>query len=132
MKKRAYIKYKNADEIICLNGYSVSENMIKVIFTEPYPFKNCGFDLYDTNGSLVKDCSDFIYRWDILNADNTTQPNTIVFTDNMDLQQTMPFWAKEEIDKEVANTPDEPLTNEELTEAIADLICEVSLMQLNI
>lgn len=132
MKNKICIKYKDSDEYFSLDGYSISMDIVKVLMSDNIPFKHCGFILYGTNGEILKDCSDFIYRWDILNEENPIRPNVMVFTNNSDLKQEIPFLTQEEIEEAAEDAPTDPLTNEELTEAIADLICEVSLMQLNI
>lgn len=118
-----------------ISGYSLSGNIIKITYdtTSSKPAANSsGFKIYNEQNGEIIDGSTYIYRWDVLNAENPTQPWTIAYTDSPDLKQNVPYPTQEEMERETENISDDPLTNEELTEAIADLICEVSLMQLNI
>ncbi|MDE6602242.1 MAG: hypothetical protein K2K90_08785 [Lachnospiraceae bacterium] len=118
-----------------INGYSLSENIIKITYDtsacKPVT-NNSGFKIYDRENREIIDASAYIYRWDILNAENTTQPWTVAYTNCPDFKQKFPYPTQEEMDQASETIPDDPLTNEELTEAVADLMCEISLMQLNI
>lgn len=121
MERIFYLKYKDKEEIIRLTGYSISYNVI--LLKHPNVEENLsGFLIYSQDGTLVKDCSDFIYRWDVLEDNN----NKIYYTNSPDNVQTMKFNTDDQ-EEEV-----EPLNNRELTEAVADIIYELSVTQLGL
>ena len=82
-----------------------------------------GFYIIDKDGRLLFDAYDFIYRFDVVD----TKADEICYTNDKDYRQTEP-WA------ELCDIPEQPqtLTNEELTEAVADLMYEVSMVQLGL
>lgn len=122
MKKIKYkLKYNNEEIDRDLCGYMISTDIVGLSY--PGATENLsGFVIYDSDGRIAADCSDYHFRWDVL-EDN---PDRIYYTNSSNNIQTRKFDPENQIEEV------EPLTNEELTEAIADLICEVSLMQLNI
>lgn len=111
--------FKNSDEPIELNGYSISEDIITLMYDNPKENLS-GFSLYENDGkTLVRNCDDFVYRWDTsyhvegqityTNSENNTQPDT-------DPDSTVEYIS--------------PITNEELTSCVGDLLYETSLMKL--
>lgn len=125
MKQLPNITYKDG-ETTSIYGYSISDCLVSISYHSPVE-NNSGFILSDNNGTPLFDGSDYIYRWDVL---NNNRPNEIWYTNNPMYKQSEPFLSQEELSG--IPIPADPLNNEELTEAIADLICEVSMMQLNI
>lgn len=80
------IKYLNKEEYIQINMYMISEDMIFLSY--PNIEENLsGFIMYDDNDKIMRDCSDFIYRWNVLD-DN---PDRIYYTNIPDYVQTTPF-----------------------------------------
>lgn len=103
-------------------GYCIGKNIVEIHYKYKDPKENLsGFIICDEAGDIIKDCSDFIYRWDIVDQ----RPDRIYYTNDPDYCQTEPFPDLSDIQEQA-----EPLTNEELTEAVADLMYEVSMMQL--
>lgn len=134
MKQMNYVKYKDGKTQKLL-GYSVSSDIVSLRYTKdeiPYINETEGFCLYDQNNNLIANCQDFIYRYDVLNAENTTQPYTVAYTNNPELKQTVPYPTQEQMDADAESIPVEPLTNEELTEMVGGLLYETSLMQMQI
>jgi len=117
-KKVVYAKGGTFDIL----GYVIHGNLVRLHY--PGPTENTsGFMICDEDGNILHDCSDFIYRWDVVDQ----KENAIYYTNDPDYRQTEP-WA------ELCDIPEqaEPLTNEELTEAVADLMYEVSMAQLGL
>ncbi len=120
MKKKYKVKYNNANDFVNLDGYGIQDHIISLYY--PNITENLsGFVLYNPDGTILKDCSEYRYRYDVL-EDN---PNAIYYTDLEDIVQTekWQYNSDEQIEEE-------PLTNAELTECVADLMYETSLMQL--
>lgn len=109
-------------EVISLNGYSISEDMVSLHYERPCENQS-GFVIYSEAGEIVMDCSDFRYRWDVIDQ----KEDRIYYTNDPDHRQTEPW-------PEMNNVPEqaEPLSNEELTEAVADLMYEVSMAQIGL
>ena len=58
MKKKYKIKYNDDDTLIELNGYGIQEHIVALYY--PDVTENLeGFILYNPDGSILKDCSDF-------------------------------------------------------------------------
>lgn len=122
MKHRKYkLKYVNSKTCIELKGYSKSNDIVGLVY-QGAEENLSGFIIYDQDGGVVADCSDFKYRWDVLEDDS----DRIYYTNSADNVQTEKFHTEDQIEEA------EPLTNEELTEAVADLMYEVSMMQLGL
>ena len=105
-----------------INGYSISGKLVSLHY--PHPEENVsGFAICDEAGNTIQDCPDFIYRWDVVDQ----KENAIYYTNDPNYRQTEPW-------PDLSNIPEqaEPLTNEELTEAVADLMYEVSAAQLGL
>ena len=122
MKKSYKIKYNDSETTIDLNGYGLQDHIVSLYY--PNAEENLGgFILYAPDGNVLKDCSEFKYRYDIL-EDN---PDAIYYTDLEELVQTEK-WNVGDSD----TVEEEPLTNEELTACVADLMYETSLIQLGL
>ena len=122
MKKKYKLKYHGDDTLIELNGYGIQEHIIALHY--PNVAENLdGFIIYNPDDTILKDCSNYKYRYDILENDS----KSIYYTDLSDMVQS------EKWNRDYNDTIDEePLTNEELTECVADLMYEASLIQLGI
>lgn len=105
-----------------IDGYSIGINLVS-IHAENQTENLSGFIICDEAGNTIQDCSDFIYRWDVVDQ----KENVIYYTNDPNYRQTEPW-------PDLSNIPEqaEPLTNEELTEAVADLMYEVSAAQLGL
>lgn len=118
--KEKYVLYNNGEKK-SLKSYGISSDII-ILSYQDVNENLSGFSIYDGNDNLIMDCSDFIYRWDVLEDNN----NKIYYTNSPDNVQTMKFNTDDQ-EEEV-----EPLNNRELTEAVADLIYELSVTQLGL
>lgn len=118
--KEKYVLYNNGEKE-SLKSYGISSDII-ILSYQDVNENLSGFSIYDGNDNLIMDCSDFIYRWDVLEDSN----NKIYYTNSPDNVQTMKFNTDDQ-EEEV-----EPLNNRELTEAVADLIYELSVTQLGL
>lgn len=104
------------------DGYSIGINRVSLHIENPEENLS-GFIIYDGDGNILHDCSDFIYRWDVVDQ----KENAIYYTNDPDYRQTEPWPDLSNISEQA-----EPLSNEELTEAVADLMYEVSMVQLGL
>ena len=108
-------------QILDVQGYSVGTNLISIHYDSPVENLS-GFCIYEGK-DLVFDGSEHKYRWDVVDQ----RSDRIYYTNDPDYRQTKPFPDLGDVQE-----PAEPLTNEELTEAVADLMYEMSLSQLGI
>lgn len=115
------IVFTDSDEVVEIRGYSITEKLVSIHYDNPIENLS-GFCIYD-GGNLVFNGADFTHRWDVVDQ----KPDEIYYTNDPDYHQTEPFPDLSDIPE-----PAEPLTTEELTEAVADLMYEVSMMQLGI
>lgn len=116
------VKFNNSENFIILNGLAVGRNKV-TLAGDGIGENLSGFVLYnDDETTVVRDCSDFVYRWDIYN-ENTEQ---ITFTNSETDRQS------EQVETEMPKEIVDPLSNEELTETVADLMYEVSVAQLGL
>lgn len=115
------VKFENSDKFILLNSYLICSNLVALSY-ESIEENLEGFVLYDDDEStIVKNCSDFIYRWDVYEQ----RQNQIYYTNNEGYRQREPHPNDPKPVEAVS-----PLTNEELTQCVADLMFETSLMKL--
>lgn len=112
------LRYNNHADIVEIEGYMCSDNLAS-ISGKNIEENTSGYIIYGEQDEVVADCSGYKYRWDVLEND----PNRIFYTNIEGYVQTEPLPKDDAI---VA----EPLNNEALTECVADLMYEVSLMQL--
>lgn len=103
-------------------GYVISEKRVRLHYSEPSENLS-GFIICDEAGNTIQNCSDFIYRWDVVDQ----KENVIYYTNDPNYRQTEPWPDLSDIPEQA-----EPLTNEELTEAVADLMYDVSAAQLGL
>ncbi len=116
------VKFNDSEEFIILQGWVIGKNEVTMI-ADGIGENLSGFVLYgDDETTVVRDCSDHVYRWDIY----TEKKGQITFTNSETDRQMKP--TKMEVQKEIVD----PLSNEELTEIVADLMYEVSAAQLGL
>lgn len=105
-----------------IRGYSIREKLVSLHYHNPTENLS-GFSICDESGRIMRDCSDFVYRWDTVDQ----KPDEIWYTNDKNYRQTEP-WS----DLSSIMAQEEALSNEELTEAVADLMYEVSMAQLGL
>lgn len=82
-----------------------------------------GFVLFeDDEKTVIRDCSGFIYRYNIYDDPETT--TLIVYTDNPDCKQSKPD------PNETFTEWDPPVNESDLVSAVADLMMEVDMMKM--
>lgn len=115
------VVFTDPDEAVEIRGYSITEKLVSIHYDNPVENLS-GFCIYEGE-NLVFDGSAFTYRWDVVDQ----RQNEIFYTNDPDYRQTEPF-------PDLSELPDqaEPLSNEELTEVVADLMYEVSMMKLGL
>lgn len=98
-----YVKFLNEETKKYLDGYGVSKKIISLVCPNQEENLN-GFILYDDDGNTVKDCSDFVYRWDVLENDQskiyyTNDPNYKQKIKFSDMKFEEPKTSEEELNK---------------------------------
>lgn len=121
MNMHPKVKFSDSDEAVEIRGYSITEKLVSIRYDNPVENLS-GFSIYDGD-QLVFDGAGFTYRWDVVDQ----RQNEIIYTNDPDYRQTKPFPDLGDIPEQV-----EPLSNEELTEAVANLMYDVSRMQLGL
>lgn len=115
------VVFTDSSEVVEVYGYSITENLVSICYNNPEENLS-GFLIYEDR-HLVFDGSGFTYRWDVVDQ----KPNEIFYTNDPNYRQTEPW-------PDLSNVleKEEPLNNEELTEAVADLMYEVSAAKLGL
>lgn len=117
------VKFNDSEELLQLSGWFIRNDLVTLISNDISENLN-GFILYEDDGeTVVKDCSDFVYRWDIYGQ----KENQISFTNDETFRQK-----RTDVDDSIPQEIVDPLSNEELTEVVADLMYEVSAAQLGL
>lgn len=126
------LKFNDTEEMYEITSYRIINQNLAVLKGENLPQgKSCGFKLLRDDGSVSIDCSDYTVKFNVL----TEIENVLMFSNSKDNIETEDNPAgrychtpkPEEIKEDV-----DPLTNEELTECVADLMYESSLRQLGL
>ncbi|MDE6405998.1 MAG: hypothetical protein K2M20_10170 [Lachnospiraceae bacterium] len=123
--------FNDTDTPVEIFGFMDTEDGRISILCESPTENNSGFRIFeetDSEKTLIFDGSDYKYRWDVLKENRP--PDEIWYTNIPSCQQTEPWPVHPDPDDAIIL--EDPLSAQELTEAIADLMCEVSMMQLNI
>ena len=117
------VKFNDSENFIQLTGCVIYTEKVKL--TAPGIQKNfSGFMLYEDDGeTLVRDCSEYKYKWNIF----TEYEDGIMLTESETNREREPNLSAEPPQEII-----DPLSTEELTEAVADLMYEMSLSQLAI
>lgn len=80
------LKFNDEEKIIKLSSLVVQSNLINLKYQNAEENLS-GFILYDDNENIIKDCSEFVYRWDILEED----PGSKWYTNNPSFVQQTRF-----------------------------------------
>lgn len=123
------LKFSEQEEFVKLSSFSIY-NAISLVFiaSSEYDLKSdpnifSGFSLYDDDEkTLIRDYSDYIYQWNI----HQECENGIYLTNDADFHDSEPD-PNAKVVEYIS-----PLSNEELTECVADLMYEVSCIQLGL
>lgn len=109
-------------EAFDISGYSISDGVVSLHYEE-LKENLSGFRIIRADGEVIFDGSEYRHRWDVVDQ----KKNVIYYTNDPNYRQTEPW-------NDLSNIPEhaEPLTNEELTEAVADLMYDVSAAQLRL
>ena len=116
------LRFNDSNMLYNVYSYNIFEGRLLTIIGD-FPENMSGLVIYDKNGMVIKDCSTFTTKYNvhsqidngfILSNDGSTDSELIVNNDQ-----------KEKIMEHIS-----PLSNEELTECVADLMYEMSLAQL--
>ncbi len=117
------VKFSDSDNFIKLDSCVLYRDRVDICgqgITENLS----GFMLYeDDEKTLVRNCSAYIYKWNIC----TERENGIVLTESETDREREPNPGAEPPQEAI-----DPLTNDELTECVADLMYEVSMSQLGL
>lgn len=118
------LKFNNADDnMIDLQSYYISESLI-FLQGNGVTENLSGFKLYDDDGNMLKDCSDFVYKWNIY----TEYENGIYLTPDEDFREMDPaIVVEEQVSEDI-----EPLSNDELTAVVANLMYEIDKNKLGL
>ena len=112
------LKYNNQDKPVEIEGYTCSTALISIM-GQNLEENTSGFKIFNMQGEVLENCSEYKYRWDVL-EDN---PNKIFYTN-------IESYIQAELLPNDNSAVVEPLNNEALTECVADLMYELSLVQL--
>ena len=117
------VKFNSSKEFIHIRRYTLAPSYVKLI-DEKLVWDLGGFILYeDDEKTVIRDCSDYNYKWNIY----TEYPNGVVLTNSETEREREPN-PNAPAPVEIAD----PLSNEELTEAVADLMYEASMAKLGL
>lgn len=117
------VKFKNLETFIYLTSYCLYRDKVSMAGDGIEENLN-GFILYeDDEETVIRDCSDYKYKWNIY----TEYENGIVLTESRTNREMKPVDNEEDL-QEIIN----PFSNEELTEAVAGLMYELSMIQLGL
>lgn len=115
------VKFNSSETFFKVDSYTIYANMITLI-DENLIWDLSGFILYeDDKTTVIRDCSDFIYKWNIYKE----LEHGVTLTNSETDREPEPGLNKTSPVEEVF-----PLNNDELTSCVADLMFETSLMKL--
>ena len=126
------LKFNDMDELYEVTSYRIINQNLVVLKGENLPQgKTCGFKLLRDDGSVDTDCSGYTVKFNVL----TELENILMYSINESIVET-----KDNPAYRYCSTPNpedihedvDPLTNEELTECVAELMYESSLRQLGL
>lgn len=124
------ISFNDSEETYKISSYRIRNQNLIILKGENLPQgKTCGFKLIRDDGSVDTDYSDYTVKYNVF----TEIENVLMFSNSEDNIET-----EDNPAGRYCHTPDpediredvDPLTNEELTECVADLMYESSLRQL--
>ncbi len=123
-----HVKFNDSEERYNISKYRVTKDFV-MIEGKGLPDNTSGFGIYQGR-NLISDFSDYTKKYNVL-----TQAEGVLFLTNGEEVETeencvekyIRIPAAEDIHEDV-----DPLTNEELTECVADLMYEMSMSQLGL
>lgn len=124
------IKFNDSDQLYNITSFQKIGGDLAIMKGTGLPAENTsGFQLVRGNGTVLEDCSGFTTKYNVLTpAEGMLMLSTGIVETEDNPAGIYTYTPKpEEIVEDV-----DPLTNEELTEAVADLMYEVSAMQLGL
>lgn len=125
------IKFNDSGKAYKITSYRITNQNLAIVKGDNLPQgNNSGFQLLQ-DGRIIVDCSDYTVKYNVL----TEIENVLMYSKSEDYIET-----EDNPAHRYCNTPKpedfnedvDPLTNEELTECVADLMYESSLRQLGI
>ncbi len=125
------IKFKDSSKGYEITSYRILNQSLTIVKGNDLPQGNhSGFQILQ-DGNIVADCSDYTVKYNVL----TEMENVLMYSRSEDNIETKDNPARrycgtpqpEDINEDI-----DPLTNEELTECVADLMYESSLRQLGL
>ena len=127
MKKgiKMNIKFNNMQESFRLHAFMETQDVVYINYTD-MDENLSGFIIYEQDGTVYKDCSDFIYRYNVSDNDSQLIGYTYKANFNKTKEEKNPIFSQENI---IQNSV---LSNEELTTCVANLMYETSLIKLGI
>lgn len=126
------LKFNDSEEAYEISSYRIMNQNLVILKGENLPQgKTSGFKLLRDDGMVDVDCSDFTTKYNVL----TNFENVLMYSNNENIVETEDNPAcqyctsprQEDIREDV-----DPLTNEELTACVAELMYESSLRQLGL
>lgn len=124
MMKHYMVYLDHPNDKIPVKGYMYCPPDRVCLYAEAIEENLSGFQVYERD-YLIFDGSDYIHRWDVVEQ----RPGEIWYTSNPDNKQEEPFPI---YSGEVEEEQVEPLTNDELTECVAELMCQIDMMKLGL
>lgn len=117
------VKFNSSNNFILVRTYMITENIIHLL-DDNLVWDLSGFVLYeDDEKTIIKDCSDFIYQWNVY----TEYQKGVTLTNSKTEREGEPD------PNEPSPVEDlDPLSNEELTSCVGDLMFEMSLMKMGL
>lgn len=119
MNKIVAIFNSNPETLVIVSSWGIQQHLI-MLADDNLEWDLSGFKLYEEDGeTLIMDCSEYIYQWNI----HTSSCNQVYLTD-------LETNTESDSNNAERNEIVAQLSNEELTECVADLMYEMSLVQL--
>lgn len=126
------LKFNDTEETYEIASYRIINQNLVVLKGENLPQgKTCGFKLLRDDGSVDTDCSDYTVKFNVL----TEIENVLMYSrseSNIETEDNPAGRYCHTPNPEDIHEDVDPLTNEELTECVADLMYESSLRQLGL
>ena len=119
------IKFNNMQESFRLHAFMETQDVVYINYAD-MDENFSGFIIYEQDGTVYKDCSDYIYRYNVSDNDSQLIGYTYKENYNKTKEEKTPIFSQENI------LQNGVLSNEELTTCVADLMYETSLMKLGI
>lgn len=116
------VKFNNSDAFVQLTSYGIRQHLVQ-LFAPNLVWDLGGFMIYeDDEKTVVFDGTDYIYQWNVI----TEWENGVALTDSKTWRETPPD--PNDVPIEVVD----PLSIDELTDLVGELMFELSLIQLGL